>query len=82
VLALPWALFFVPPLALRAESNAVSALVLLGYLALDVGFALYLTGVQWGNTFAAGVMLVGFLFSAVYNFVVCESLARRAEDSS
>ena len=81
VAVVPWALFFVPPRIVRAESNLISALTLLAYWAADIGFAFYLTGGQTGNTWQKGVMLVGFLCAAVYNFVVCEFLADRFEDS-
>lgn len=81
VAILPWALFFVPPMVVRAESNVISALALLGFLAADVGFALYLTGGRFGGAWQSGIMLVGFLTAGVYNFVVCEFLAARSEDS-
>lgn len=81
VAVMPWALFFVPPLVVKAERNWVSAVVLLAYLAADVGFALYLTGGHLGTTMPKGVLLVGFLSAGVYNFLVCEYLAGRAEDA-
>ena len=81
VVVLPWALFFVPARVVRAESNALAALVLLGYLGLDIAFALYLTGGRTGGHWQMGVMLLGFLVAAVYNFAVCEFLAQRADDS-
>ncbi|HOW18846.1 MAG TPA: hypothetical protein PLC79_07400 [Phycisphaerae bacterium] len=76
---LPWALFFVPPLVLRAESNLISGLMLLGYLLLDVLAALWLAG--WGadSSLAWAVMILGFLCAAVYNFLVCEYIATRAD---
>lgn len=77
---LPWALFFVPPLVLKAESNLVSALTLSAYLLVDVLWALWLSGWAVGGTLAWAVMILGFLCAAVYNFVVCEFLADRAED--
>ncbi len=81
VAVLPWALFFVPAMVVKAESNLVSALALAGYLAVDVAFALYLTGGGMGGTLSKGVMILGFLAGAVYNFMVCEFLAQRSEDS-
>jgi len=81
VAVLPWALFFVPSVVVKAESNLISALALLGYGTADIGFALYLAGGEMGNALQCGVMIVGFLAAAVYNFVVCESLARRAENT-
>lgn len=79
--ALPWALFFVPPLVLKAESNLASALALLGYLLVDVLLALWLAG--WGveSTLAWAVMILGFACAGVYNLLVCEFLAERAEDT-
>lgn len=81
VAMLPWALFFVPSLVVKAESNAVSALTLLGYLAVDVAVALLLTGGHWGTSWQTLLMCVGFLAAGVYNFLVCDFLARRAEDA-
>jgi hypothetical protein len=81
VAVLPWATFFIPPRVVRAESNLVSGLALLGYLTADVLFALYLTGGSFGNQWQTGLMLIGFLCAAVYNFVVCEFLAERSEES-
>lgn len=84
VALLPWALFFVPRMAMRAENNAVSALVLLGYLVVDIGLALYLMGghVSPGEgRWQVVLLIVGFLLAAIYNFVVCEFLAQRSEES-
>ena len=81
VCAMPWALFFVPPRVVRAESNAVSAATLLAYLAADAAVALYLAGGVPSGAWQRALMLVGFLFAAVYNLVVCEFLAARSEDS-
>ncbi len=81
VAALPWALFFVPAWAMRAESNLVSALMLMGYLAADVGLALAMTHGHVTQGWQKAALLFGFLCAAVYNFVVCEYLAGRSEDS-
>lgn len=81
VLVLPWATFFVPARVVRAESNLISALMLLGYLAVDVAFALYLTGGRIGGTFQAAILILGFLCAALYNFLACEFVADRAEDA-
>lgn len=78
---LPWALFFVPPLVLKAESNVASAAALLGYLVVDVLLALWLAGWSVGGTLAWAVMILGFLSVAVYNFVVCEYIADWAENA-
>lgn len=79
---LPWALFFVPPLVLKAESNAASAAMLAGYLVVDAAAALWLAGWQIGGTLAWGVVLLGLASAAVYNFLVCDYLAERAEDAA
>jgi len=81
VAVLPWALFFVPTLVVRAENNWVSAAALLGYLLADIGFALYLTGGETGSRWQTGAMLVGFALAGIYNFVVCDFLADRSEES-
>ncbi len=79
VLVLPWALFFVPPLVVRTESNLYSGLMLAGYLLADALVAFWLAG--WGFTGALTwvVVFVGFLAAGVYNFIICESIAIRAE---
>ncbi|MFQ6048247.1 MAG: hypothetical protein ACE5K7_02660 [Phycisphaerae bacterium] len=76
---LPWALFFLPELVLRAESNLASAALLIGYLAADVLVALWLGGGKVGSALGWALMLLGFLAAGVYNFVVCEFLASRLE---
>lgn len=78
---LPWALFFVPPLVVRAESNLVSVLALVGYLLIDVLLALWLADWSVSGTLAWAVLILGFLGAAVYNYMVCEFFAERAEDS-
>lgn len=82
VAVLPWALFFVPIWAMRAESNLVSALVLVGFLGVDAGMALYLAGGRVNQGWQWAALLLGFLCAAFYNFIVCEFLARRSEDSA
>lgn len=82
VAVLPWALFFVPALVVKAESNAVSALTLVGYLAVDVGMALFLSGGSWGTSWQAVLMCIGFLAAGVYNFLVCDFLAERVEEAA
>ncbi len=82
VAALPWALFFVPARVVRAESNLASAAMLAGYLAADVVLAFCLAGGVPASGWRKGIMILGFLCAAVYNLVVCEFLAQRAEDST
>jgi len=80
VAVLPWALFFVPPMVVKAEANALSAAMLVGYVAVDALAAFWLAGWHVGSTLGWVVLLAGFLAAAVYNFLVCESIAERAED--
>ena len=82
VAVLPWATFFVPARVVRAESNAVAAGMLLGYLLADVGFAMYLTRGNFGGTWQAAVLILGFLIAGLYNFVACDFVANRVEDSA
>ena len=82
VAVLPWALFFIPARVVRAESNAASAVMLVAYLAADLAAALYLMGGFPRPGWPRGIVAVGLLCAAVYNFVVCEFLARRGEDSA
>ncbi len=79
-LVLPWALFFVPPLVVRTESNAASAAMLVGYLVLDALVAFWLAGWSVSGTLSWVVLIVGLLTAAVYNFIICESIAIRAEE--
>ena len=82
VAVLPWGLFFVSALVVRVESNLVSALVLGGYLLVDVLMAFFLT--DWrveGGALTWAVLILGFLCAGVYNFVITESLARKADDT-
>lgn len=81
VLVLPWATFFVPARVVRADSNLASAAMLLGYLVVDIAFALYLIGGGPGGTFQAAILILGFLCAALYNFLACEFVADRAEDA-
>lgn len=77
--ALPWATFFVPPLVVKAESNLVSGLALAAYVAVDAVLAFWLAGWDIEGTLSWAVVLLGLLSAGVYNFVVCEFLAERAE---
>lgn len=81
VLVLPWATFFVPARVVRADSNVISGLMLLGYWIADIAFALYLTGGTVGGTFQAAILILGFLCAGLYNFLACEFVADRAEDA-
>lgn len=79
VTVLPWALFFLPPMVVKKESNALSGGMLIGYLLLDVLVAFWLAGWHVGSTLAWVVLIAGFLAAGVYNLVVCEYIAERTE---
>ncbi|MGB0714885.1 MAG: hypothetical protein ACPGXK_03350 [Phycisphaerae bacterium] len=82
VVVLPWATFFVTPWVVSKESNALAAVMLLGYLLLDAALALFLMGGIWGHgTLAWSVVLLGFLLAAVYNFKACEFQAEQASNA-
>ena len=80
VLVLPWATFFITPWVMSKESNAAAGLMLGGYVLADVVVALWLAGgVRGHGTLTWGVLVLGFLSAAVYNFKACEYQAERAE---
>lgn len=80
VAILPWALFFVPPMVVKLESNAASAAMLVAYLLIDVLVALWLAGWSVGGTLAWVVLIVAFLAATVYNVLVSEFIAEQSEN--
>jgi hypothetical protein len=81
VIVLPWALFFVVPWVQKRDNNVAPALMLLGFLAIDVLVALYLAGWSVSGALAWMVLLIGFLAAGVYNFLVCDFIAHRIEEA-
>lgn len=79
VAILPWGLFFLPAMVMRAESNAAAAGLLAGYLVLDIVFALWLAEWRLSGGLTWAVVVVGFLVAGVYNFLVCDYLAEKSE---
>lgn len=85
--ALPWTSFvFIRPLLdlqsrmQNSNSAAVLSVAMIGaYLLLDVLLAFWLAGWNFTGGFTWFVVLLGFLAAGAYNFVICESLARRAD---
>ncbi len=75
----PWAMFFVPAKVIKLESNAAAAMMLIGFLAVDVLVAFWLS--EWGihGALTWVVAMLGFLSAGVYNFLVCDYLAERME---
>ena len=82
VLILPWAMFFVTAWGVSRESNAVAALILLGYVVLDVIIAFALIG-RMSDLGALTwlILLLGFLSAGVYNYKVGEYQASRLEEA-
>jgi len=78
---LPWGLFFVPPLVVKADSNPAAAGMLAGYLVLDILMAFWLAEWSFGGVLVWGIAILGFLLAAVYNFMVCDFLAEQAEEN-
>lgn len=78
---LPWGLFFVPPLVMKTESNAAAAAVLVGYLILDILMAFWLADWSIEGGLVWGIVILGFLLAAVYNFLVCDFIAEQAEEN-
>ncbi len=78
---LPWGLFFVPPLVVKADSNPAAAGMLAGYLILDILMAFWLAEWSFGGVLVWGLAILGFLLAAVYNFMVCDFLAEQAEEN-
>lgn len=78
-LVLPWTCFPMLGWLLKLESNLAGALLLGGYLLLDVLAALWLAGWHVSGSLAWLVLIVGWLAAAAYNYIICESLARYAE---
>ena len=81
VAALPWGLFFVPPLVVKADSNPAAAGMLAGYLVVDILMAFWLAEWSFGGVLVWGLAILGFLLAAVYNFMVCDFLAEQAEEN-
>jgi hypothetical protein len=84
---IPWTsyLFMRPLLKFQSEQLSVrsaavlSLAVIAAYTAVDVVFALRLGDFSQSGTFTWLVLLLGFAAAGVYNFVICESLARHAD---
>ncbi|MBU0719457.1 MAG: hypothetical protein KJ749_14515 [Planctomycetes bacterium] len=81
VIVLPWATFFVTPWVVARDSNLAAALMLIGYLLVDVLVAFWMIGsVSSHNALTWVVLLLGFLSAGIYNLKACEFQASRLED--
>jgi len=82
VAILPWATFWIVIRTARANSNTISAVMLVGYWLIDIVFALYLTGGSFGHSsWQTAILILGFLCAALYNFLICEFIADRTDDA-
>ncbi|MEE9297348.1 MAG: hypothetical protein V3W34_20610 [Phycisphaerae bacterium] len=81
VLVFPWAMFFVPVKVVKLESNGAAAAMLLGYLAVDILAAYWLADWSIQGTLTWAVVLLGFLAAGAYNFIVCDYVAARTEET-
>ena len=85
--ALPWTsfLFMDPLLKFQSErlstnaAGAVGLMVIAAYWLIDIVLAFWLADWSLSGAMSWFVVLVGLLAAAVYNFVICESLARYAD---
>ena len=85
--ALPWTsyLFMQPLLRFQSErlstgaAGVVGMAVIAGYWLIDILLAFRLADWSISGTMSWLVVLVGLAAAAVYNFVICESLARYAD---
>lgn len=87
VAALPWSSYLYMRPLLRVQSDRLSAgaakglsiAVIAGYCLADVLLGLWLADWTISGALSWFVVLTGFAAAAVYNFVICESLARNVE---
>ncbi|MCG3136512.1 MAG: hypothetical protein HJJLKODD_00346 [Phycisphaerae bacterium] len=80
VAVLPWALFFLPQMILRFENNLAGVGLLICYAILDVLMAWWLADWDFeGGALTWSVRMIGFLVASLYNFLVADYLASRAD---
>ncbi len=85
--ALPWSsfLFMRPLLDFQSRlqttnaAGVMSVALIAGFLAIQVLTALWLADWGFDGGFTWFVVFLGFAAAGAYNFVICESLARRAD---
>jgi FtsH-binding integral membrane protein len=77
VLLAPWATFFVTTWVAKRDNNAAGAALVAGYTLIEALLLAWLF--QWNipNGTAWTFLIVGALFAAVYNLLVCDWLAER-----
>jgi hypothetical protein len=77
VLFLPWATFFVSGWVGRMDKNAAGAALVGGYTLLELLVLLWLFDWSVRGAAAWTFLVVGVLFAAVYNLLVCDWIAEK-----
>lgn len=76
VLLLPGVTFFIVRWVIERESNLASLLLLAGYTAADFLLALFLVGFSVGSVGVAILLFLAFVTSGLYNYLICEVIAK------
>ena len=77
VMLAPWATFFLSGRVGKMDSNAASAVLVLGYTVLEALVLLWLFGWHLPGTTAWSFFAVGTLVAGVYNLLVCDWIAEK-----
>ncbi len=77
VLLVPWATFFLTTWVAKRESNAAGAALVAGYTVLEALLLAKLFDWNVRTPTAWTFLVVGALFAAVYNLLVCDWLAEK-----
>jgi hypothetical protein len=79
VLLVPWATFFLTSWVAKRESNAAGAALVGGYTVLEALLLAKLFDWNVRTPTAWTFLVVGALFAAVYNLLVCDWLAEKLQ---
>jgi FtsH-binding integral membrane protein len=79
VLLVPWATFFLTTWVAKRESNAAGAGLVAGYTVLEALLLAKLFDWNVRTPTAWTFLIVGALFAAVYNLLVCDWLAEKLQ---
>jgi hypothetical protein len=77
VLLVPWATFFLTTWVAKRESNAAGAALVATYTLLEAVLLAWLFDFSVPGVTAWTFLIVGALFAAVYNLLVCDWLAEK-----
>ena len=77
VLLAPWATFFVTTWVAKRDSNAAGAGLVAGYTIIEAALLAWLFNWNIPGATAWTFLIVGALFAAVYNLLVCDWLAEK-----